>query len=209
MPYHVLSYLEEAFRKYPNRTALADAGTSMTYSQVRSYVASCGSAIFERIGGAGRPVAVCLRHDVYDVLAFLSIAYSGNFYVPLDVSLPGERIAQMLHTIEPAAVLAGEGTKLPSAIPPELVWRQEDCVYRGDEPVSPWKTAKDTDVLYVIFTSGSTGVPKGVAVSHRSVIDMAEQFQAVFAFPENAVFGNQAPFDLDVSLKDIYLSIKL
>ena len=208
MPYHVLSYLEESFRKYPNRIALADAQNSMTYSQVWAYVTSCGSTIFARIGGTGRPVAVCLRHDIYDVLAFFSIAYSGNFYVPLDTSLPAERIGQMIGTIEPAAVLVGEGTKLSSAIPEALIWRQEECASASAVPVSPWKNAKDTDVLYVIFTSGSTGIPKGVAVSHRSVVDMAEQFQAVFAFPENTVFGNQAPFDFDVSVKDIYLSLK-
>ena len=209
MPYHVLAYLEESFRKYPDHIALADAKTGMTYGQVRAYVASCGSEIFRRIGGKGRPVGVCLRHDVYDVLAFLSIAYSGNFYVPLDITLPAERVGQMIAAIAPAAVFAREGMKLPETLPAELVWIQEDCTSAFPPTDEPWRNAKDTDALYVIFTSGSTGVPKGVAVSHRSVIDMAEQFCAVFGFPENAVFGNQAPFDFDVSVKDIYLSLKV
>lgn len=40
--------------------------------------------------------------------------------------------------------------------------------------------ALDTDPLYAIFTSGSTGTPKGVLVSHRSVIDLVEQFAITF-----------------------------
>ena len=75
--------------------------------------------------------------------------------------------------------------------------------------VSPWCYQKDTDILYIIFTSGSTGDPKGVAINHRSVIDMAEQFTSAFQFAEGMIFGNQAPFDFDVSVKDIYLSLKV
>ncbi|EJX01844.1 amino acid adenylation domain-containing protein, partial [gut metagenome] len=66
----------------------------------------------------------------------------------------------------------------------------------------------DTDPLYAIYTSGSTGTPKGVLVCHRSVIDLVEQFATCFAFDENEIFGNQAPFDFDVSVKDIYSTLR-
>lgn len=66
----------------------------------------------------------------------------------------------------------------------------------------------DTDPLYVNFTSGSTGVPKGIAVSHRSVIDFIDCFPSLFGITSADKLANQAPFDFDVSVKDIYSCLK-
>ena len=70
------------------------------------------------------------------------------------------------------------------------------------------ENALDTDPLYANFTSGSTGTPKGVVVAHRSVIDFIECFTELFHISEEDVIGNQAPFDFDVSVKDIYSAMK-
>ena len=63
------------------------------------------------------------------------------------------------------------------------------------------------DPLYVNFTSGSTGVPKGVTVCHRNVIDFIEVFVKTTGIQQSDILGNQAPFDFDVSVKDIYSGI--
>ena len=64
--------------------------------------------------------------------------------------------------------------------------------------------AVDVDPLYGIFTSGSTGTPKGVVVGHRSVLDFIDCFTELFNITEKDVIGNQAPWDFDVSVKDIF-----
>ena len=68
----------------------------------------------------------------------------------------------------------------------------------------PRRIAIDLDPLYVNFTSGSTGTPKGVAVCHRSVIDFIGSFASIFGITQDDVLANQAPFDFDVSVKDVY-----
>ena len=64
--------------------------------------------------------------------------------------------------------------------------------------------SRPTDILYGIFTSGSTGMPKGIAVSHGAVIDFISHFTQTFSITKEDRLGNQAPFDFDVSVKDIY-----
>ena len=45
-------------------------------------------------------------------------------------------------------------------------------------------------------------------VSHRSVLDFIDHFTEIFGIGETDVIGNQAPFDFDVSVKDIYSAMK-
>ena len=69
-----------------------------------------GAALSERLSTVNAPVCVLLRHDVTDLLAFFSVVYSGNFYVPIDPALPAVRLRSMLETLKPAAVMtAGVG----------------------------------------------------------------------------------------------------
>ena len=93
-----------------------------------------------------------------------------------------------------------------------LTIHSRDCLATEDEELlgkldEIRKKALDIDPLYANFTSGSTGVPKGVVVSHHSVMDFIDNFTEIFEIEENDIIGNQAPFDFDVSVKDIYSTI--
>ena len=204
MKINVLSYLEASAARVPDRVCWADAASALTYREAWTAVCNMGAALSERLSAVNAPVCVLLRHDVTDLLAFFSVVYSGNFYVPIDPALPAVRLRSMLETLKPAAVMtAGVGidAELTQDIP--VISQQE--LHTEAPAAAPWKQRKDTDLLYVIFTSGSTGEPKGVSICHRSVIDMVEQFMRAFDFADGAVWGNQAPFDFDVSVKDISL----
>ena len=47
-----------------------------------------------------------------------------------------------------------------------------------------------------------------MVVCHRSVIDFIDHFTDIFQISHEDVIGNQAPWDFDVSVKDIYSGIK-
>ena len=143
----------------------------------------------------------------------MGVAKSGNFYVPIDRQLPLKRVELIFNTLDPVAVIMlDKDAKMLDEIgfnKTRLLY-SEAIEHNVDESLlcDCRKTAIDTDPLYAIFTSGSTGVPKGVLVSHRSVIDLIDNFAECFDFNDECVFGNQAPFDFDVSVKDIYSCLK-
>ena len=211
MKINVLSYLEASAARVPDRVCWADAASALTYREAWTAVCDMGAALSERLSVVNAPVCVLLRHDVTDLLAFFSIVYSGNFYVPIDPALPAVRLRSMLETLCPAAILTA-GNDIDAGLTKDIPVISQQAL-RAEAPIpsaaAPWKQRKDTDLLYVIFTSGSTGEPKGVSICHRSVIDMVEQFMHAFAFADGTVWGNQAPFDFDVSVKDIFLSLRV
>lgn len=209
---NVLEFLERAEKHTPDKIVFSDPENSVTYSECVSRARAIGTYL-GRTGRKNSPAAVLIDRDIESIEMFLGVVYSGNFYVPVGKNLPAERIRMILESMEPCCILAQKSDRdfLENFPFQEKVSYLEDMV--GTEPDEILlKTIRaghlDTDPLYAIYTSGSTGKPKGVLVSHRSVIDLAEQFSACFGFDSEDVFGNQAPFDFDVSVKDIYCTLQ-
>lgn len=212
MVYNVLDYLEMNAEKYPDKVLFADAAHEVTYEACVKQARSIGS----RIAGEGapcKPVAVLIDRDIESLEIFMGCIYSDNFYVPISKEIPRHRMEMILESVCPVCTVCKEKDL---AMVSELAHTGRILIYEEirNTEVQEALLEKlrrqhiDTNPLYAIYTSGSSGTPKGVLVCHRSVIDLVEQFADCFGFGEQEVFGNQAPFDFDVSVKDIYSTIR-
>lgn len=207
---NVIEYLQRSAEAYPNKTAFADEKSSITFAQLNHKAKNLAAFINACCGGKkNRPIAVYMQKGVDCITAFMGIAYSGNFYSPLDIKSPTERVKKIIDALQPIAVVCDRD--LADICEPSVVkinfYDAENYESTGSS-VDAFSSVLDVDPLYIMFTSGSTGQPKGVVISHRSVIDYVEWLKNKFDFTNETIFGNQAPFHFDNSILDIYSTLK-
>lgn len=210
---NITYWLDETADRLPDKIAFIDGSSGITFFELRENARKVASYLIGK-GYRKEPVVVMMDKGIDMLTAFLGIAYSGNFYVPIDGSMPEIRAKNIIEVSNSQGIItteeiAGAATTLSSEAEVHLLSEiLEINPYDIIKIENIRKQTIDTDLLYVLFTSGSTGVPKGVAVSHRSVIDYIEWVEKQFNIDENDIFGNQAPFYFDNSVLDIYIAIK-
>ncbi len=212
---NILEYLEQNAVRFPDKTAIADDKNALTFAQWKDYAERIGTAFVEETSGSLRkPVLVFVDRKIECLVGFMGVVESGNFYVPIDCKMPYERVKLISNVLDPIAAITitTADEKILDQIEFSGVRFNYENVIQHDVDAKALTTIReqmiDLDPVYSIFTSGSTGVPKGVVISQRGMIDLAEWLVNTFDFDETDALGNQTPFYFDGSVKDICICLK-
>jgi len=205
----VLDCFETTVEQFEDKIAFSDISESISFSILREKSRRIGTALL-KIKGQASVIAFYMDKSVSTIVGFLGAVYAGCAYTQINLRYPAERVQAIIDAVSPCVVVTDrehlQEFSSMNICSVKAVLFEELIDEEINQELLKIERAKLTDMqpLYINFTSGSTGKPKGVAVGHRSVIDFIDNFVEIFKITECDEIANQAPFDFDVSVKDIY-----
>ena len=217
----VYEMLEKSAERFPDKIAFSDPESEITFRDLlvnskkiatlfadKGYMTKCENSVL-----------FFMEKCVNALPVMFGGIYCNAFYCFVDIRQSDDRALNIIEKVRPSVIVTDELNKerLGKILHSDSEFLMiEDItsdsflsnITINTEALDRFCSSfYDKLPLYVNFTSGSTGMPKGVAVSHASVIDFIKVFSETFNVSDNDIIANQAPFDFDVSVKDIYCGL--
>jgi amino acid adenylation domain-containing protein len=174
--------VEKQAAKFPEAVALWTANQVMTYEQLNQRANQLAHYLQTLGIGPNVLVGLCVERSLNMVVGMLSILKAGGTYVPLDPAYPAERLNYMLKDAQITVLLTQKHLTVRLAEQNiTCICMDADMSLLAQQSITnPAPTATAADLVYVIYTSGSTGQPKGVEITHKSLLNLVFWHQRTF-----------------------------
>ena len=171
----------------PDRPAVKDLDRALTRGELRAAAGTVAAGLLQKGVEPGDRVALLIGNSVDFVVAALGCLWAGATFVPLAITDPDLRRAQIVADCRPAQVItAGSDQTPPSWLPAGTAWTSFSELNRSELNRSELKPSAlsvadgrtpppvSGPISYIIYTSGTTGIPKGVQISPEAFFAAAE-----------------------------------
>lgn len=191
----------------PGAVAVVAGRARVTYGELDESAGRLAGHLREIGVGPEVAVGVHLERGIDLIRAILAIMKTGGAYLPLDPSVPAERLSRMCAQVGPAVVITGAAGLFPGRAT-RLLPLSELAADRGPGPAAGLDTHPHAENLcYIIHTSGSTGDPKAVAISYGSLASVIGALAADYQIgPEDRV-AQMAAMAFDTSVEQIFVAL--
>ena len=130
-------------------------------------------------------------------------------YVPLDDAHPNNRIQLILDDVDARVVISSDETyeRVKHLINDNTkVLNISDIINKDIGRLSKLPVVYG-DLACILYTSGTTGVPKGVKITRKAILNLAEFYIRKYNLTKDDVYGLFASIGFDVAIKAIFPSI--
>ncbi|MET9144612.1 class I adenylate-forming enzyme family protein [Streptomyces sp. NPDC004042] len=199
---------------WPDRTAVAGSGRTVTFAALRGAADAAAHALRQAGITRGDRVVVACEDAASTLALLLATAALGAVHIPADPHLPAFAAAHLLTDAAPACVVA-EGTAPLAAAARDRHTPVRD-LRPFDLPGPPGGPSRPhpgpgapipSDPVSILYTSGSTGRPKGVVSTHAGVLFCVRAIARRLRLRPGDVIGCVLPLTFDYGLYQLYLGL--
>jgi len=196
-------------RRSPDADAVVCGPERWSYAQLDARSTALALRLRAHGIGAESAVASCLPRSIHAPAAFLAVLKAGGAYLPLDPEGPHTRAKFAVADADARVVLATPETAVYARGLGPLVLVIDDEDSDSDVETHPARLSpiRPRDLAYIIYTSGTTGTPKGVAIEHSTLTNLARAFQRTLGITEHDRVLQWASLTFDVSIGDLAIAL--
>ena len=226
----ITQLFEEQVAKTPDNIAVRYNDTELTYGQLNERANMLAAYLVKTYNvKVDDLVAICLNRSEYMLVSILAVLKSGAAYVPIDPTMPDDRILYMIKDAGVKAMLTDiDNKERIKSLYHNVKAVNEDgflkTLHWGYSQANLNVATRSNNLAYVIYTSGTTGKPKGVMVEHKSVnrlivnanyilVDESDNVLSLSGYQfDGSIYDFFAPLlngaTLVISTKDVFLDLK-
>ena len=201
----ILDLFSRQVLKHPDSIAIEYDSISLTYKELDQRSNQLAHYLCSNHGvKEDDPILILMDRSELFLISMLGVWKASGAYVPIDPSLPVDRISYIAKTTNANVIITDE-SHLSEEV--EHFLTSEDVkiiankdVY-SDFPDSKLSNVINPDSLsYIIFTSGSTGNPKGAMVEHKGMLNHLYSKLDVLEVDHKCVIAQNASQSFDISV---------
>ncbi len=199
---NVLDFMFIHAAEHPEKLCVADKNKSASYSDVCDRIKRVGAYLHEQGVKKGDIVGLRSTQTVEFAAAFFGIQYIGAIVCPVEKTASAERTGKILNQISSRYILDVSKYDLADA-----------CVLDLSEAVAWNKTMEqrvamsDEDISNIIFTTGTMGKSKGILISCKTDIAIAENVIDSVSMSSDEVELITSPTSHSLAIRRMYAAM--
>jgi amino acid adenylation domain-containing protein len=211
----IQALVAEQVRKHPNKKAIYCENLALTFAELDIQSDILANKLMERGVGSGHLIGICVKRSINMVVVLLGILKSGAAYIPLDPEYPVNRLKYIVDDSQLSLILTQSELQplvesLLSSVGKYLLI--ENVLAESNREgfhEKKWQHPEinNTQLAYVMYTSGSSGHPKGVMISHKSVVNFLLSMATKPGFDENDKLLSVTTYCFDISVLELFLPL--
>lgn len=196
--------IETQAEESPNHIALIFEDKQLSYQQMNDLSNQLANYLIKYGVNPEDHVGISVDRSLNMVVGMLAILKTGAAYVPLDPSLPNERLSFIASDSGMKLILTQEQHAYKFSDDLHKVCINEQFLeIRGESDQKPLVDCRSENIAYIIYTSGSTGIPKGVMVEHKQVVNFFSGMNEKLGNEQEGTWLALTTFSFDISVQEL------